>query len=310
MSPRRRRSYKDASLSQFRTFCEVCRRGGYAAAARELMLTSPAVWEQMQGLEHHYGMKLLERAGPGVRATVHGRRLLELIRPLLAGIDSTREVLQQDDGTFPRQLVLVTNLRVLVEEISSAMRAFQRSYPAIRLAVHYTGSDEVEPRVLEGKADVALTLEPEPTDLTSAETVYEPAAKLDYLLITPPRHDLGRAEALHLHEIAKHPLVLGEPRAYSRRRVQEVFHRHDLANELNIAVETSSDEYTISCVRSGMGIGITLGTPRGRLYQGLKVRSLRRWFGMARIGFLWKGGIHVPLIQREFAREIQSSVCR
>jgi DNA-binding transcriptional LysR family regulator len=274
------------------------------------MLTSPAVWEQMQGLEHHYGMKLLERAGPGVRATVHGRRLLELIRPLLAGIDSTREVLQQDDGTFPRQLVLVTNLRVLVEEISSAMRAFQRSYPAIRLAVHYTGSDEVEPRVLEGKADVALTLEPEPTDLTSAETVYEPAAKLDYLLITPPRHDLGRAEALHLHEIAKHPLVLGEPRAYSRRRVQEVFHRHDLANGLNIAVETSSDEYTISCVRSGMGIGITLGTPRGRLYQGLKVRSLRRWFGMARIGFLWKGGIHVPLIQREFAREIQSSVCR
>ena len=191
MSARKRRSYKDASLSQFRSFCEVCRRGGYAAAARELMLTSPAVWEQMQALEYHYGMKLLERAGPGVRPTVHGRRLLELIRPLVAGIDSTREVLQQEDGAFPRQLVLVTNLRVLVEEISGAMRAFQRRYPAIRLAVHYTGSDEVEPRVLEGKADVALTLEPEPTDPSSAETVYEPAAKLDYLLITPRRHDLG-----------------------------------------------------------------------------------------------------------------------
>ena len=65
MSPRKRRSYKEASLSQFRSFCEVCRRGGYAAAARELMLTSPAVWEQMQALEHHYGVKLLERARPG-----------------------------------------------------------------------------------------------------------------------------------------------------------------------------------------------------------------------------------------------------
>ena len=97
----KRRSYKDASLSQFRSFCEVCRRGGYAAAARELMLTSPAVWEQMQALEYHYGMKLLERAGPGVRPTVHGKRLLELIRPLVAGLDSTREVLQQQDGAFP-----------------------------------------------------------------------------------------------------------------------------------------------------------------------------------------------------------------
>jgi DNA-binding transcriptional LysR family regulator len=308
MSPRKRRSYKDASLSQFRSFCEVCRRGGYAAAARELMLTSPAVWEQMQALEYHYGMKLLERSGPGVRPTVHGKRLLELIRPLVAGIDSTREVLQQEDGAFPRQLVFVTNLRVLVEEISGAMRAFQRRYPAIRLAVHYTRSDEVEPRVLEGKADVALTLEPEPSQLSSAATVYEPAAGLDYLLITPPRHEMGRSEPLHLHEIAKHPLVLGELGAYSRRRVQEVFHRYDLAKEMNIVVETSSDEYTISCVRSGMGVGITLGIPRGRLYQGLKPRSLRRWFGMAGVGFLWQGGIHVPPIQRDFANEIQSSI--
>ncbi len=310
MSARKRRSYKEASLSQFRSFCEVCRRGGYAAAARELMLTSPAVWEQMQALEYHYGMKLLERAGPGVRPTVHGTRLLELIRPIVAGLDSTREVLQQQDGALPQQLVFVTNLRVLVEEISGAMRAFQRRFPAIRLTVHYSGSDEVEPRILEGKADLAFTLESEPTLPFSKGTVYEPAGGLDYLLITPPRHELAHREALHLHEIAKYPLVLGELEAYSRRRVQEVFHRYDLAKGLNIAVETSSDEYTIPCVRAGMGIGITLGMPQGRLYHGLKTRSLRRWFGMAGVGFLWQRGIHVPPVQREFANEIRSSICR
>ena len=37
MSARKRRSYKDATLSQFRSFRELCRRGGYAAAARELI---------------------------------------------------------------------------------------------------------------------------------------------------------------------------------------------------------------------------------------------------------------------------------
>src|SRR3954464_14194245 len=162
MSPRKRRSYKDATLSQFRSFCEVCRRGGYAAASRELLLTSPAVWEQMQALEAYYGVSLLERHGPGVRPTVHGQRLLELIRPLLAGMDSTREVLQQEDGALPRQLTLVTTLRVLVEEISQAMSQFRRRYPAVRLRVAYTGIDAVEPLVLDGEADVAFTLEPGP----------------------------------------------------------------------------------------------------------------------------------------------------
>src|SRR3954471_5025501 len=112
MAARKRRVYKEPSLAQLRSFCEVCRRGGYAAAARELLLTSPAVWEQMQDLEAYYGVGLLEGDGPGVRPTVHGQRLLELVRPVLAGIDSTRELLQQEDGALPQQLTLVTNLRV------------------------------------------------------------------------------------------------------------------------------------------------------------------------------------------------------
>src|SRR5262245_53860177 len=79
-----RRSYKDLSLAQLRSFCAVCRRGGYAAAARELLLTSPAVWEQMQALERHYGRRLLERRGNAVRPTAEGEHLLEMVGPLLA----------------------------------------------------------------------------------------------------------------------------------------------------------------------------------------------------------------------------------
>src|SRR2546427_5126666 len=109
----KRRGYKDLSLAQLRSFGAVCQHRGYAAAARVLLLTSPAVWEQMQALERYYGVRLLERHGGGVRPTVQGERLLEMIRPYLAGLDSTKDVLQQEEGVLPRQLTLVTNLRVL-----------------------------------------------------------------------------------------------------------------------------------------------------------------------------------------------------
>ena len=76
----------------------------------------------------------------------------------------------------------------------------------------------------------------------------------------------------------------------------------------SVIVATSSDEYTLSCVRAGLGVGITIGTGRGHFYRGLGVRVLRRWFGTARVGFLWKRGAHVPVLQRELADAIRTSL--
>lgn len=303
-------SYKQLSLQQLQGFCAVCRRGSYAAAARELLLTTPAVWEQLRGLERHLGLQLLERRGGGVRPTLHGQRLLKLVRPLLAGLESARDILHQEGGALPERLTVVSNLRVLADEISQAVAAFRRRFPSICVGFRYTSGEEVEPLVLEGDADVALTLEPRSERRNSASLAYEPAGSLEYLLVTPPKHALARAKTLRLESVVRCPLVLADVEAYSRQRVQEVFHRHDLIGRMQVAVETSSDEYTLACVRAGLGVGITVGRPRSLPYRGLSARDLSRWFGTARIGFLWRGGAHVPPIQRELAELIRSTVAR
>lgn len=300
--------FKDLSLTQLRTFSEVCRLGGYAAAARTLLLSGPAVWEQVQGLERHYGVRLLERHGTGVRPTAHGRRLLELVYPHLAGLDSTREVLRQEDGAVPRSLSLVSNLRVLVEEVSRAVKGFHDLYPGVGLQLRFTGIDEIEPRVLRNEADVTLTLEPGPDRRPSPAVVYEPAGEVGFLLVAPRRHPLLTRRALQLSQIVRYPLILGEPGGYSRNRMQEALHRHDLGGRATVVLETSSDEYTLSCVRAGLGVGVTVGTGHGHLYQGLGVRSLRRWLGTARVGFLWNRGTHIPLVQRVLADAIRDTL--
>jgi DNA-binding transcriptional LysR family regulator len=309
MPETKRLSFKDVTLTQLRSFCEVCRLGGYAAAAREVLLTTPAVWEQVQALERHYGRALVERRGHGIAPTGEGRRLLEMIQPLLAGLDSARHVLQQQDGELPSQLTLATNLRVLSEEISLALRQFQVRHPQVRLQVIYTGND-VDERITHGQAHVGFTLEPRTDDRAAVAVEYEAAGAVDYLLITPRRHPLLSRRALKLKHITEHPLVLGIAPSYSRGRVQEVLQRYDLAQGLVVAAETSSDEYTLSCVRAGLGVGITIGTGRGHLYRGLGVRSLRRWFGTAHVGFLWKRGAYVPPAERAMADAIRDCVQR
>ena len=149
------REASDVTLAQLRSFFVVARAGSYAAAARELLLTSPAVWEQMQGLERHYGCPLLVRRGNGIAPTAEGEQLLELLRPLLAGLDSTREVLQQRGGSLPSTITVATNLRVLAEEISRALARFQKEHPAIHLRLFFTGND-VDERIASGEADMPV----------------------------------------------------------------------------------------------------------------------------------------------------------
>ena len=60
----------DASLfPALETLLAVARTGSVGAAARQRHVTSSAVSQQIRRLEAHFGIKLFERAGRGVRLT-------------------------------------------------------------------------------------------------------------------------------------------------------------------------------------------------------------------------------------------------
>ncbi|HVJ84712.1 MAG TPA: LysR family transcriptional regulator [Caulifigura sp.] len=300
--------YKSLGLSQLRSFVAVCRMGGYSAAGREMRITGAAVWEQMKALQRILGLELLERQGNQVVPTAHGQRLLTLVRPHLAGLDSVQRLLREEQDLLPEQLTIVTNLRVIAEEISAATARFRERYPTIRIAIRYLRIADVQQFVLDGTADVTLTLAPAPGDPVLEGLVYEPAGELDYLAIAPAHHPVAKSRSFRLEMLTRYPLVLGDTSAYSRRRVEEVFHRHGLTSDMQVAAESNSDAYTTSLVRSGVGIGIGIGLQKGRLYYDLKTRSLARWFGTAQAGFVWRAGAHRSTLQIQLANELKATL--
>jgi DNA-binding transcriptional LysR family regulator len=303
-----RRPYKDLGLSQLRSFVAVCRLGGYAETARQLGVSTSTVWEQMRGLDRQLGVALLESAGGRVRPTPEGQQLLELVRPLLAGLESAKEVLHQQRGRPPEQITLVSGMRMLLEEVGEALARFRDRYPTVRLRCLYAEDRTIEALVGHGEADLGLMLEPGPGRAPDPALVYEPAYELEYVLVTPPRHPLARRRGLRLRDVARHPLVVGTPGTTSRRRIEEVFHHHGLLRALHIAVETNSAAMTLAYVRAGAGVGIAGGYRRGALAQGLGIRPLGRWFGAARFVFVWQRGAYAPPAQRELADLIRAAV--
>src|SRR5436305_15273077 len=79
----------DAALfPALETWLAVARTGSVGAAARQRHITSSAVSQQIRRLESHFGMKLFERAGRGVRLTAGGEAALPVVRALWTDAES------------------------------------------------------------------------------------------------------------------------------------------------------------------------------------------------------------------------------
>jgi DNA-binding transcriptional LysR family regulator len=300
--------YKELSFQQLRSFLAVRRLESYARAAEELGLATPTVWEQLHALERHYGLPLFERRGNRMLPTAVGERLFAMVRPLVAGLDSVKEVLHEESGALPECITVLSGPRILLEDMIEPMARFQKVHPSIRLRVLHTGGEDLDPLVERGEVDLALTLEPGPRVSPAPGVEHEHAYEMDYLLVAPPRHPLARRRRLRLQDIAQYPLIVGRPEAYARHRVEEVFYRVGLSKSLTIAVETSSDAFSLGCVQAGMGVAIIAGSPRGLLCRGLWVRSLRDWFGTARFTFVWKRGALLRPSVRQLADVIREHI--
>jgi len=79
-------------LEAFGMFVGVADHGGFAAAARALNVSPPAVTRGIAALESHLGIMLFHRSTRAVSLTAEGVRLLGRVRPLLAELaDAERQ---------------------------------------------------------------------------------------------------------------------------------------------------------------------------------------------------------------------------
>ena len=76
---------------QIQVYVAVAEEQGFAAAARRLQLSPPAVTRAVAALEETLGVKLLNRTTRYVRATEAGQRYLEDARQILARLESADE---------------------------------------------------------------------------------------------------------------------------------------------------------------------------------------------------------------------------
>jgi DNA-binding transcriptional LysR family regulator len=279
----------ELTVQQIRIFCEVFDRAGYSEAARHLGTTPPALWSQVRLLERRYGVALFRKVGRCVASTPEAEQLREAFRPLLAGLASTFDLVGPSASELPRTIRLVSGMRMALEELGAPVAAFRKRYPNVCLRWLHADNIRSQQLVDDGKADLAVMLEPTP-EQRSSRLEFDNAYRIEFLAVLPVKHCLAKKRSLRLRDLTSAPLIVGHGDTVVRKALEFALHQRPLRDALDIAAETDNSALTVACVRQGMGVGIIAGRPNGQLLRGLHVRPLGSLLGEARIVVAWKRG--------------------
>src|SRR5215472_860928 len=146
-------------VTRLRVLVAVARYGSVTAAARALNYAQPSVSHHLARLEAETGIKLIQRAGRGIRLTDAGRLLAERAAEVIGRLDAAENELAAYTGlragrlrlaAFPAAAALLreqqpgVDLRLTEAEPPEALRMLRAGYVDVAMVFRYA-EDKPEP---------------------------------------------------------------------------------------------------------------------------------------------------------------------
>jgi DNA-binding transcriptional LysR family regulator len=155
------------TLTQLSAFVLVARLGSVKAAAIALGVSEPAVSQALAALRQQLGDSLVERAGPAMRLTTAGSRLLPVASQMVALGADAEQAVRAGKG-IPDQLRVVASSTVLEFVATPLINAFsERPGRRIDASAGGAATDEMPVLLANRFADVALGPRYDDPDLVS-----------------------------------------------------------------------------------------------------------------------------------------------
>jgi DNA-binding transcriptional LysR family regulator len=192
-------------LRRLRLLCELNERGTIAAVADALQFTPSAVSQQLAMLEREAGVRLLERAGRGVRLTDAALVLVDHAEGLLERAALAEADLAAAAGTVAGRGRIAGFQSVMLHLAMPAMSALARDAPRLRCELIEAEPEESLPALALGDVDIVLGDEWRHQPRRLPEGVQRHDLHRDRVyLVLPIRHPAARRHkgAVPLSELA------------------------------------------------------------------------------------------------------------
>ncbi len=176
------------TIDQLKVFLCVVEAGSFAAAGRRLGRATSAISYTIAHLEAQLGVVLFDRERTRKPTlTEAGAAVLSKARAVSVGVDDLRASVKGLLEGLEAEVTLVVDVMLPVARLVDAVRAFEATFPTVRLRLHVEALSAVAQLVKSGDADIGIggaahITEPELEQIHVGEVTMIPVAAPDHPL--------------------------------------------------------------------------------------------------------------------------------
>ena len=256
----------------------------FSRAAEELLLTQPAVTQQIKALEDEYGVPLFDRTGGRITLTASGQALLPYAMKLKDISEEAYTAVASASGKHGGRLALGASQTIGQYLLPNLVAGFLRENPRVSVTAKSGNTDEILEALVAHKIQLALIEGP----ALRKDIHIEPFMEDQMVLVVPASHEWADHE-IELDTLRDAPLLMREFGSGSRRVIENALTQAGLARkDIKTRLELDSTEGLLSAVEAGLGVTfvsrwavrnqLSLGTLRLARVRGLR---LSRMFSIA-----------------------------
>ena len=233
------------TLKQLYSFEAVVRLGGFTSASKELHITQPAVYMQVQQLQKNIGAKLFNINGKTITATFIGKKIYETAVGAINVVENSKleidQSLNPDSGHL--QIAVATTANSFVSRLLSR---FKKEYPKMTFYIDVTNRQALLDNLKNNNADLVIMGEP-PKNIPLISSAF---MKNPLIAIVHPDNELLTKKKISIKDLNKEILLTREIGSGTRITVERF-----TGLDFNSDIQINSNEAIVEAVQAGLGIG-------------------------------------------------------
>ena len=233
------------TLKQLYSFEAVIRLGGFTSASKELHITQPAVYMQVQQLQNNIGAKIFNINGKKITPTFIGNKVYETAVKAINVVENSKleinQSLNPDSGHL--QIAVATTANSFV---SNLLSKFKKEFPKMTFYMDVTNRYSLLDNLKNHNADIVIMGEP-PKNIPLISHAF---MKNPLIAIAHPKNELLTKTKVTIKDLAKETLLTREVGSGTRITIERF-----TGLNFNSDIQINSNEAIVEAVQAGLGIG-------------------------------------------------------